>query len=57
MIVLKIEIATAIINILSSFMVTLSEHGFIWEANWVDRMTTNVIRQTCQVIINSDKSE
>lgn len=57
MTVLKIEIATVVINILSSFMVSLNEHGFIWAANRADRMTTDVIRWTHQVIKNSGKSE
>lgn len=55
--VLKIKLATMIINILSSFMVILSEHGFILAAQRVDRLTTDVIRWTDQVIINLDKSE
>lgn len=64
MTVLKIEISTVaisistvVINILSSFMVSLNEHGFIWAANRADRMTTDVIRWTDQVIKNSGKSE
>lgn len=38
-------------------MVILSEHGFILAAQRIDRLTTDVIRWTDQVIVNLDKSE
>lgn len=57
--VLKIKLATMIVNILSSFysfMVILSD-GFFLAAERVDRLTMDVIRWTDQVIVNLDKSE
>jgi hypothetical protein len=52
--ILKIELATDIVNILSFTYEILIDCNFIWAANQVDKKMMDVIRWADQVIIDSD---